>query len=93
MVIHPSGQISQVEEGGGWSEWSGRFPNASRNEESEDQNIEKSVARNAFILIKTGCVSRVQHTVASQLCLEAQNSCFLQYLVCVNGLFLVKFET
>ena len=36
---------------GGWSEcseWSGRFLNASRNEESEDQNIEENVARNAF---------------------------------------------
>ena len=49
MVIHPSGQISQVErEGGGWS---GRFPNASRNEESEDQNIEENVARNDILLI------------------------------------------
>ena len=36
---------------GGWSEWSGRFPNASRNEESEDQNIEKNFARNVFLLI------------------------------------------
>ena len=36
---------------GGWSEWSGRFPNASRNEESEDQSIEENVARNAFLLI------------------------------------------
>ena len=43
--------IPSGEEGGGWSEWSGRFPNASRNEESEDQNIEENVARNAFLLI------------------------------------------
>ena len=36
---------------GGWSEWSGRFPNASQNEESEDQSIEENFARNAFLLI------------------------------------------
>ena len=43
--------IPSGEGGGGWSEWSGRFPNASRNEESEDQNIEENIARNDILLI------------------------------------------
>ena len=49
MVIHPSGQISQVEEGG--VSGVGVFQIVSQNEESEDQNIEENFARNVFKLI------------------------------------------